>query len=291
VAQWFLFLPQIRFPVPEIVERARRAEAAGFDGIAFIDHLTAPGAEHQPLWEAMTIAGWVAAKTDRLRIGHLVLCNAFRHPAVLAKQSVTLAEASQGRFELGLGSGSMPRELTRFGITTDDAAARRAALASTLDELARHWAGPHDADPALVPRPTAPIPLLIGGTGPATMRLVRDHADWWNLPVSELGRLDELRPLAGPARVSVQLMVGFVGRGADADEVRATSTRRFGYLGDGLVCGNAETLRARFADLERLGVERFYVWFADFAEPATLAEFGETVIAAGSAGVSPPECR
>lgn len=278
MAQWFLFLPQIRLAVPDIVERARHAEASGFDGVAFIDHLTAPLADHQPLWEAMTIAAWVAAKTDRLRIGHLVLCNAFRHPAVLAKQAVTLAEASGGRFELGLGSGSVPAELTRFGITADDAKARRAALSDTLDALRGYWSP--DGEPALSPPPSAPIPLVIGGSGATTMRLVREHADWWNLPVDQLGRLDELRPLAGRARVSIQLMVGFVGRGADAEAVTATSTRRFGYLGDGLVSGDARTLRAHFGALEQRGVERFYVWFSDFATPATLAEFGDTVIAA-----------
>lgn len=78
----------------------------------------------------MTVATWVAAQTERLRIGHLVLCDAFRHPAVLAKQALTLSAASDGRFELGLGSGSWPQEFARFGIeNADDAAARTDRLA------------------------------------------------------------------------------------------------------------------------------------------------------------------
>ena len=79
----------------DITERARHAEASGFDGMAFIDHLEAPGLPGESIWEAMAIATWVAAKTERLRIGHLVLCDAFRHPAVLAKQAVTLSDASE----------------------------------------------------------------------------------------------------------------------------------------------------------------------------------------------------
>src|SRR5206468_2567210 len=129
----------------------------GFDGVAFIDHLQTPVAESQPIWEAMTVASWVAARTDRLRIGHLVLCDAFRHPAVLAKQAVTLHEASGGRFELGLGSGSVPRELVRFDITHEKAVARRERLARTLELLTQYW------DPAGVgqaPPPTTPIPLI-----------------------------------------------------------------------------------------------------------------------------------
>ena len=73
-------------------------------------------------------------------------------------------------------------------------------------------------------------------------------------------------------------MVGFVGTGADRQSVTETSTRRFGYLGDGLVCGDAAELRDHFGHLSEQGVERFYVWFADFAQPDTLAEFAETVM-------------
>jgi hypothetical protein len=74
-------------------------------------------------------------------------------------------------------------------------------------------------------------------------------------------------------------MVGFIGADANRDEVTAVSTRRFGHLGSGLVCGNAAELVEHFANLSAQGVARFYVWFADFAKPATLAEFAETVIA------------
>jgi hypothetical protein len=56
------------------------------------------------------------------------------------------------------------------------------------------------------------------------------------------------------------------------------SNRRFGHLGPGLVCGDADELIAHFAGLAAARVERFYVWFADFAVPQSLTEFGETVI-------------
>nr|MDT0525291.1 hypothetical protein [Streptomyces sp. DSM 41633] len=87
-----------------------------------------------------------------------------------------------------------------------------------------------------------------------------------------------LLPTVGSARVSLQQMVGFVGRGADRLAVTERSTRLFGHLGDGLVCGDAAELTAQFAGLSAQGVERFYVWFADFAAPQTISEFAETVI-------------
>ena len=280
MTEWFLFLPQVRLQIPDIVERARAAEGAGFDGIALIDHLEPPGAPNQGIWEAMTVATWVAAHTERLRIGHLVLCDAFRQPAVLAKEAVTLAAASGDRFELGLGWGSWPQEFDKFGLENgDDAPARVARLDRSIAAIRQYW-GEGAADGVIQePRPARRIPLVLGGTGKKTMNLVRTYADWWNVPSHQLDRLPALLPTVGDVRVSLQQMVGFVGRGADRADVTAVSTRRFGHLGSGLVCGDADELVEHFSGLSAQGVERFYVWFADFAQPATLAEFAENVIA------------
>ncbi|MBU8810299.1 LLM class flavin-dependent oxidoreductase [Mycolicibacterium goodii] len=283
MTEWFLFLPQVRLEVGDIVDRAQVAEASGFDGVAFIDHLEAPGATHQGIWEAMTIATWVAARTERLRIGHLVLCDAFRHPAVLAKQAVTLSAASDGRFELGLGSGSWPQEFTRFGIDGgDDAAVRVDRFERNLALLRDHWST--DGDRAQLPPPRHDIPLVIGGTGRRTMGLVRRYADWWNIPSHRLDRLPELLPTIGRARASLQQMVGFVGRDADPAAVTARSTRLFGHLGSGLVCGDAAELVDHFAGLVAQGIERFYVWFSDSAAPQTISEFAETVMKTAQKG-------
>ncbi len=278
MAEWFLFLPQLRLPVAQIVQRARTAEAAGFDGIAFIDHLEAPGQPGETVWEAMGIAGWVAAKTERLRIGHLVLCDAFRHPAVLAKQAVTLSAASDGRFELGLGYGSWPNEFARFGVSPRDPSERAEQLERNLELIRQYWGYSDHPDRAQAPRPRHPIPLILGGAGPTMMKLVREYADWWNLPANRLDRLSRLAPHAGTARLSVQQMVGFVRRDAESRAVQELSVRRFGHLGSGLVCGDAGQLTEHFTGLAAQGVERFYVWFADFAVPDSLTEFGESVI-------------
>ena len=278
MAEWYLFLPQVRVAAADIVERAQHAEASGFTGIAFIDHLEAPGLRDESIWEAMSVATWVAAKTERLRIGHLVLCDAFRHPAVLAKQAVTLSEASDGRFELGLGSGSWPAEFTRFDVGQQDPVARVEQLERHLGLITQYWGHGEEADRSQSPLPKHPIPLILGGTGRRMMELVRRYADWWNIPANHMDRLAELAPATGSARVSVQQMVGFVRKDNDPNAVREVSTRRFGNLGSGLVCGDADELSGHFAGLSGHGVERFYVCFADFAAPESLHEFGETVI-------------
>ena len=291
MVEWYLFLPQVRLSAADITERARHAEASGFDGMAFIDHLEAPGLPDENIWEAMGIASWVAAKTERLRIGHLVLCDAFRHPAVLAKQAVTLSDASDGRFELGLGAGSWPAEFSRFDVGVQDPVARVEQLERHLDLIRRYW-GDATGEAGMAPqapRRSHPIPLVLGGTGRRMMELVRRYADWWNLPANHLDKLPKLAPAAGTARLSVQQMVGFVRSGSDPNAVREVSTRRFGNLGSGLVCGDAAELIGHFSGLADQRVERFYVWFADFAAPDSLHEFGESVIKAfPGAGDGPP---
>jgi alkanesulfonate monooxygenase SsuD/methylene tetrahydromethanopterin reductase-like flavin-dependent oxidoreductase (luciferase family) len=255
--------------------------------MVFMDHLAPPGALAQPMFEAMTTATWVAAHTEWASVGHLVLCDAFRHPAVLAKQAVTLDQASNGRFELGIGWGSTPEEFGVFAIPTQEPPARVRRLDESLQVMRALWTGErvdfdgefHRLVGALqLPVPTRSIPILIGGSGPRTLGLVAKHADWWNLPLTDLAKLDDLRPKIGNARVSIQQMVAFVPSEESRQAINELARRRFG-ASDGLVVGDANELVDHFGALADRGVERFYIWFADFADPITLAAFGANVIA------------
>ena len=294
-----LFLPQMRMSLDAIVERALAAEEAGFEGIALMDHLAPPLATEHDMWEAMTAATWLLARTRALVVGHLVLCDALRHPAVLARQAATLDHASGGRFELGIGWGSVPDELDTFGVGMDPPRERVARLGETLEVIRALWTGEPVTyegrffrlrDAQQRPVPTRPIPILVGGVGRRTLELVRTHADWWNVPIHELHRLDERRERAGDARVSVQTMVALV----PSDDQRAAVTelvsRRFGStgLGASIVVGTAPELAAHFTALRARGVERFYVWFADFAPPDTLAGFAEVVATVGTVAHAGP---
>jgi alkanesulfonate monooxygenase SsuD/methylene tetrahydromethanopterin reductase-like flavin-dependent oxidoreductase (luciferase family) len=285
--EFHLFLPQMRLELPTLVSRARAAEAAGFRGIALMDHLAPPMALDQPMYDAIVTAAWLAAHTEHLTIGHLVLCDSLRHPAVLAKQAVTLDHASGGRFELGIGWGSVPEELTTFGVGSVDARVRVGRLGETLDAVRALWTGEpvelHGehfdiTDGLQRPTPLGRIPIVIGGAGPRTLELVAAHADWWNLPLYAVDRLEQLRPKVGSARTSVQEMITFVASGEDAAVVEATAARRFGSM-RGRVTGTAEAFVDHFGALVERGVERFYCWFSDFAAPDTLEEFGAAVIA------------
>jgi alkanesulfonate monooxygenase SsuD/methylene tetrahydromethanopterin reductase-like flavin-dependent oxidoreductase (luciferase family) len=216
-------------------------------------------------------------------VGHLVLCDAFRHPAVLAKQAVSIDHASGGRFELGLGWGSQPAEIEAYGVGDPAPRVRHARLAETLEVLRRLWSGEmvshqgvHHTLREVAPRPLPlrRIPIVIGGTGPRTLELVAEYADWWNLPIDTLQHLERLRPRAGKARVSVQLLVTLIPPGSGREDVVRTAERRFPWAGEtGMVVGDAAELTAQFRALAERGIERFYLWFTDFAQPATLEAF------------------
>jgi alkanesulfonate monooxygenase SsuD/methylene tetrahydromethanopterin reductase-like flavin-dependent oxidoreductase (luciferase family) len=284
--RFHLFLPQMRMTHEAIVDRAVAAEGAGFEGIAFMDHLAPPLALEHDMWEAMSIAAWVLARTTTLQVGHLVLCDSLRHPAVLARQVTSLDHASGGRFELGIGWGSVPAELAAFGVTSAEPRERVGRLAESVDIMRRLWTGEVVdyqgeyftlAGAQQRPVPTRHIPVTVGGVGKRTLEIARDHADWWNVPVHELHRVGELRGRAGDARVSIQLMVALLPDESYRDEVTALARRRFGSMGRDMVIGTAPEIADHFAGLHGQGVERCYAWFADFASPATLERFGEVI--------------
>jgi alkanesulfonate monooxygenase SsuD/methylene tetrahydromethanopterin reductase-like flavin-dependent oxidoreductase (luciferase family) len=288
--EFHLFLPQMRMSFEQLVAKARAAEAAGFVGMAGMDHLVATGAEDHITYEAMVANTWIAAHTERLKVGSLVLCDAFRQPAVLASQAVSLDHASDGRFELGIGWGSYANDFDYFGLHPRQPRDRVQRLRETLEVLRALWAGEtvdydgqfhHFAHARQATVPLARIPIIIGGGKPKTLALVREFADWWNLDIRYLDQYEgpafqELRAQAGDARISIQEMVAYVPHEAERAAISDTAMRRFHYARPAI--GTGPELVEHFRRRAEQGVERVYVWFCDFARPETLASFGEEVI-------------
>jgi len=121
-----VYLPQVSLTFEQMLGRALECERLGYDALWLYDHLYAPGLPSVPSLEPWTLATALLARTSRLRAGHLVLCNNFRHPAVLAKMATTLDVISGGRLELGIGSGSVEANTTRRA----SPGARRASAAN-----------------------------------------------------------------------------------------------------------------------------------------------------------------
>ncbi len=288
---WFgLYLPQVRMSFDRILERTLAAEAAGFDSVWLMDHFAAPMAPRVDTFEGWTVATALAARTSTIRIGHLVLCDPFRHPVLLAKTAASFDVISNGRLELGIGWGSVPDELRTFGFGPEPAATRASRLKETLEIVELmfsgepfDFAGEHFTLRGATGRPTpaqSHVPVHIGGGGPKlTMPLVERFADWWNCPGYALDRLDELRPLAGRAHVSVQHPIGLAANAADREETIATVHRRFGSWG-GVIAGTAEEVATALSHEVERGVEGFVCQFSDFGTPETVERFMRDVVPA-----------
>lgn len=197
---------------------ARTADEAGFDLIATGDHLWQgphAGGPEAPQLECFTTLGVLAAHTTRCRVAPVVAGVHFRHPALLAKSATTLDVLTGGRFMLGLGVGWDESEAAGSGIEFPPLGDRFTMLEETLQILLRYWTGERGAekpysgrhytiertlsDPQSVTRPHPPI--MLGGGGRRTLRLVAEYADACNLyPGPDLTeKLELLRRLCDEA--------------------------------------------------------------------------------------------
>jgi alkanesulfonate monooxygenase SsuD/methylene tetrahydromethanopterin reductase-like flavin-dependent oxidoreductase (luciferase family) len=187
-------------PWPTLVQRWKLYEELGFDSVWDCDHYVQPEQPHGPYFEGWTLLAGLAAVTSRIRIGVLVSCNTFRHPALLAKEAVTVDHISSGRLELGVGAGWYEPEHAMFGIELPPPGERVSRFEEAVvlvDQLLRHdvvtFAGLYyavrDAEfrpgPIQKPRP----PLTIGAHGPRMLKLCARYADRWN----SFGSVDEIR--------------------------------------------------------------------------------------------------
>lgn len=186
-------IAQQRMPFSEVVERARLADAAGFDGVWGFDHFQPMyGSGPGECFEGMTTLAALSGHTSRTRLGLLVAGVTYRHPSVFAAQAVTVDHASNGRLELSLGAAWFEPEHRALGIDFPPTATRIDMLDEALTIIrgllttdgfsfeGRHWTV---ADATLHPRPVqAPHPpIWIGASGEKKMLpLVARHADVWH---------------------------------------------------------------------------------------------------------------
>jgi FMNH2-dependent dimethyl sulfone monooxygenase len=171
-----------------IAQFARGAESGGLDSVWVVDHFfNDPGVGRvEAMHEAWTTLVAVAAVTERVLVGSLVLCAGFRHPGLVAKMAATADEVSDGRLILGLGAGWHDPEYRAFGFPT---AGRVDRLEETLLVVRPLLAGEHVTfagdhvtlrDAVLAPPPRHRVPILVAGEGPRMRALAATHADAWN---------------------------------------------------------------------------------------------------------------
>lgn len=228
----------------EFAEFAISVEQSGFDVLTIPDHLA-------PTLAPFSGAATACAVTSTLRTGTLVLNNDLRHPVDTARETVSVAALSGGRFELGLGAGHMKSEYDAAGLKFDPGATRVDRLIESVDVIRPLLAGePVDVDGAhycvraaageLVAAPGVSVPLLIGGNGTRVLQLA--------------GRVADIAGLAG------------FSHNRDATEVRLTHFDVAGLLDRIAVVRDAAG--DRFEDIELNALIQFVVHTGNPAEAA-----------------------
>jgi F420-dependent oxidoreductase-like protein len=177
---------------PAYLELWRAAERLGMDWASVFDHFLPIQADPEgPCFEGMTLLSAMAAHTERLRCGIIVLGVTYRHPAVLAKMAATIDHVANGRLELGIGAAWYELEHEQYGIPFPRIGVRMDMLEDACHIMRGMWtdrrtsyAGKHwtVTDALAEPKPVQErLPLWIGGAGERrTLRIVAEHADGWN---------------------------------------------------------------------------------------------------------------
>ena len=178
-------------PWETLAEQWQRFEELGYDSAWVCDHFQQPSRPQGPYFEGWTLLAALAARTSRIRLGVLVTSNTFRHPALLAKEAVTVDHVSGGRLELGLGAGWYEPEHRAFGLDFPPApelVGRFREAVQIVDLLlrqdvtsfdGRYYAlreAPFRPRPMQQPRP----PLTLGAHRRQMLKIVAEYADRWN---------------------------------------------------------------------------------------------------------------
>jgi len=181
------------FPYPELVKLWQKFESLGFDSTWIADHFVNYAHPDSPWLDGWSTLAGLAACTSRIRIGTLVTSIPFRHPAILARQAMTVDHISNGRLEIGIGAGAPGKidpSYTMTGIDdwpfkerTERLKEQVEIVDTLLSNIKSSYEGKYyqlkDAimapGPVQKPRP----PLVVAAHIKASLRIAAELADTW----------------------------------------------------------------------------------------------------------------
>ncbi|HEX7195334.1 MAG TPA: TIGR03560 family F420-dependent LLM class oxidoreductase [Candidatus Limnocylindria bacterium] len=267
-----------------LADIGRRAEAAGFHSIWVWDHFIQLRRWDAPLLEGWLSLAFLAAATERIKLGTLVTGVTYRHPAVLVKQASTLDVLSGGRSYFGVGAAWNEREHGAFGVRFPPIAERFQMLEDLLQIAHRAWNGETGSftgkhvelteqmdSPPPVQQPHPPI--LIGGGGERkTLKFVAKYGDATHQTTSD------------PAVMRHKLEVlrrHCENEGRDYDEIERFCGLDLKRLpGQAGPIADAETLLERADALADAGSQGVFIVLPKVADSDSIERFGAEVIAA-----------
>jgi alkanesulfonate monooxygenase SsuD/methylene tetrahydromethanopterin reductase-like flavin-dependent oxidoreductase (luciferase family) len=187
-----LFMSQANKPWSQVLDEFLMAEELGFDHAWLVDHLIdTDGPPENGCHEGWTLLAALAARTSRIRLGVLVSSNTFRHPALLAKEAVTVDHVSNGRLILGMGTGWNADEHRRYGLDLPEPRERVDRFEEAIQIVTQLMGQErttfrgrfyHLDDARLQPPPVQRprIPILIAAHRPRMLRIAARYADQWD---------------------------------------------------------------------------------------------------------------
>lgn len=212
---------------PTILQRWQYIEQLGFDSVWVADHFVNHRQPHSPWHEAWTLLPALATMTSTIRFGTLVSPFALRNPAMLARQALTVDHISNGRLELGLGTGTSHdvsfRMLDIEDYTPAERVSRFRETVEIIDGMLRNevttYEGKHYRVHGLVTRP-APvqqprIPLTIAALGSAMLKITAQYADRWNTYVAGVGSPKEAVEVTRQRNETLSEYCAHIGRNPD----------------------------------------------------------------------------
>ena len=284
------------------VAHATAAERGGFESVWVMDHfwqLPALGGPDEPILEAYTLLGALAARTERVKLGTLVTGVTYRNPAMLAKMVTTLDIISKGRAILGIGAAWYEPEHDGFGFDFPRAGERLDRLEEAVQicralfrEDRPSWSGRHYSitEARNVPRPIqhGGPPIMIGGSGEKrTLRLVAPYADMCNVtggPATIAHKLEVLRAHCvdvgrDPSDITTTRLGTLVLTSGPEETARSTNFLR-GMAGDEF--GEQFTVGEEHQVVEQVGALidaglDCPIFNMPLSDPATVARAGEVL--------------
>jgi F420-dependent oxidoreductase-like protein len=282
------------------VAHAVAADRAGFESLWVMDHfwqLPALGGPDEPILEAYTLLGALAARTDHVQLGTLVTGVTYRNPALVAKMVTTLDIISNGRAICGIGAAWYEPEHDGFGFPFPRAGERLDRLEEAVqicralfreDRPTFNGRYYSISDARNVPRPIRPggPPIMIGGSGERrTLRLVAQYGDMCNVsggPETVAHKLDVLRTHCrdvgrDPSEIVTTRLGTLVLTGTSAETDRSTNFLR-GMAGDAFaeqfIVGEADEVVDQVGALVAAGLDTL-IFNMPLSDPDTVARAGE----------------
>jgi alkanesulfonate monooxygenase SsuD/methylene tetrahydromethanopterin reductase-like flavin-dependent oxidoreductase (luciferase family) len=292
-----VYLPPHSISFEEYLDVWRTAEALGFDAAYVTDHLVlGPGSsERESVFEGLTLLAAMAASTSRIRCGVNVIANTFRNPGHVAKIAATLDHISNGRLELGMGSGHIEVEHEQFGIPFYTRGTRLRMLResvsivrSLLSNEVTDVEGRYYTFKSAVcdPKPVQEaVPIIIGGIGEElTPRIVAESADIWNvayqLPPAEYARkagvLGEICRQAGRDPNDVRRSMIVIANVARTEADAKRMAEKSGFPNQGLT-GTPEQVASGLLEYAGLGVSDFLFYLREPSHRDALQLIAEEV--------------